>query len=103
MSLTLKYLEKLALRKYKDSEGEYHLPTLLALQISHLPRHQELVRLMFKAIQIISDYEPSDDPEESAEVINLALDCLSQCEEIADDGLALMGYEIEEVDDDEEY
>lgn len=96
MSLTLKYLEKLALRKFKDSNGDYHLPTLLALQISHLPRHQELVRLLFKTVEIIADYEPSDDPESFNEVVDLALECLSQCEEISDDGLALMGYEVEE-------
>lgn len=96
MSLTLKYLQTLALRKYKDQYGDYHLPTLLALQISHLPRHQELVRLLFKTVEIISDYEPTDDPEVFNEVIDLALECLTQCEEISNDGLALMGYEVED-------
>ncbi|NBW20596.1 MAG: hypothetical protein EBR82_72785 [Caulobacteraceae bacterium] len=99
MSLTEKYLERLALRKYSVKKGEYHLPTLLALQISHLPRHQELIRLLFKVMVIISDYEADDNPETAQEIIDLALDCITQCEEISDDGLSIMGYEIDETID----
>jgi len=95
-----KYLEKLALRPYVTKTGKYHLPTLMALQMSHLPRLTEIIRVFLIQMKLNSERYPDDDSEDSAEIINKAMIAMNAAEDLALDGIGMMCYEIEEVKDD---
>lgn len=92
------YAKEVASRKYKNEKGEYNTTALLAIALCHLPRHQELIRVLVVAMDKILNYkgDPMDEDEDGENaIVALASTALTQCEEIAADGLGLMGYEYE--------
>ena len=90
------YMKEVASRKYKNDKGEYNITVLLAMCMCHIPRTQEMVRVLAVALEKIMNHEADDiDDEENGNVVSIAAGALSSVAEIAADGLSLMGYELE--------
>lgn len=94
-----RYLEKVAMRPFITKNGKYHVPTLLALQLSHMPRLHEIIRVFLVNVKKNAERYPDEDCEESAEIVNMAMVAMNQTEDLALDGINMMGYEIEEIND----
>lgn len=97
--LVEKYLEACATRSVANKKGEYSFKVLLAMHLCHIPRKHEMIRTLFDAIEKIADSDIEVDEEDENNPLNIALSAIVKCEEIADDGLRVMGYNLDEGDD----
>lgn len=72
-----------------------------ALRTSHIPRIQEMVRIALKTVKLASRLEDDDDFD-VRQVVDMAMSCSNKIDEIAADGLIMFGYEIEEMEENED-
>lgn len=87
MSLLEKYMTRLSLRRSIDDDGFINTDILLSLEERHLPRVQELIRIMHLLITDLAlDYDPED--AEAGDLLMAKLKKLiKKIEDLAKDGL----------------
>lgn len=99
--LVEKYINACATRAVANKDGEYSFKVLLTMHLCHLPRQQEIIRTLYKALEDLANSDIDIDEGSDVQIaLDAALSSIIKCEEIAADGLQVMGYNIGLEEDD---
>lgn len=92
LSFVDRYTSEVAVRRSRNGkDNRIDVRVLVDLEIKHLPRHQEIVRVLYSTISRIAAQDPEESFEQSAELINDALNAIAKVEELSYDGLISIG------------
>lgn len=94
MTALERYMHLIAKKKSQEADGKINVSTLLSLEESHLPRIQEIVRILYQSAMFISNKDIDEEIELCAEIVNESLSALSRVEDISMDGITEMGHEL---------
>lgn len=90
------YMVRLALRRATIISGEINVTVLLSLEERHLPRLQEIIRILHQNATHIASLDAEDDAELLEPAISESLNLLGKIESLSQDGLLEMKYEEDE-------